>query len=79
MLLVHLSLARPVKELFAFEKVHIPAGSTRTVKVQKAVDTFGFYNNRGEYCLGDGRFKIFAGKSSADVLETEVYIKFEEA
>ena len=70
------SMARPVKQLFAFEKVTLQKGEMKTIRVSRPVNTLGFYSNRGEYCLEDGVFRIFAGKNSEDVLETEVFIKF---
>ena len=70
------SVVRPVKELKAFKKVNILPGETRQVELEIKMKDCGCYNNKGEYLLEPGDFKIMAGSSSSDIYFTkQVYVK----
>ncbi len=64
------SLSRPVKELKGFEMVSLKKGETKTVTFTLTDKELGFYNNKGEYLLESGTFKVFVGTSSDNVQET---------
>jgi len=71
------SMARPVKELKAFEKVFIPAGEKKTVSLKLEKSDLSFYNARGEFVFEPGEFQIEIGKSSNNIcFKTTEYINF---
>jgi len=71
------SMARPVKELKAFEKVFIPAGEKKTVSLKLEKSDLSFYNARGEFVFEPGDFQIEIGKSSNNIcFKTTEYINF---
>lgn len=63
------SITRPVKELKGFELVHIKIGETKTITFTLDKTTLGFYNNKGEYIIEPGDFKVYVGGSSYTSLE----------
>lgn len=69
------SLSRPVKELKGFELVALKKGETKTITFNLTDAELGFYNNNGEYVVEPGKFKIFVGTNSSEVLETELELK----
>jgi beta-glucosidase len=69
------SLSRPVKELKGFELVNLKKGETKTITFNLTDAELGFYNNNGEYLVEPGKFKIFVGTSSNEVLESEFELK----
>jgi len=69
------SLSRPVKELKGFELVSLKKGETRTITFNLTDAELGFYNNNGEYVVEPGKFKIFVGTSSNEVLESEFELR----
>ncbi|WP_299888863.1 beta-glucosidase BglX [uncultured Lacinutrix sp.] len=64
------SLARPIKELKGFNLTELKAGQTKTIEFTLNKSSLGFYDNKGEYMIEPGEFKIFIGGSSNTVLET---------
>ena len=70
------SIVRPVKELKGFEKVTLKAGESREVSLRLNKADMGFYNDRGEYLLEDGTFRIYAGGNSRDCLMQEIIVNF---
>lgn len=69
------SLSRPVKELKGFELVMLKKGETKTITFNLTDAELGFYNNNGDYLVEPGKFKIFVGTNSDEVLETEFELK----
>ena len=74
------SRVRPVKELKAFEKVHLEKGETKELKFKIPVADMAFYPSGNVAHYDDkitepGLFKVFAGGNSKDVIETEVVLK----
>lgn len=66
------SIARPVKELKGFEKIHLNAHAQTTVRFQLFARDLGFYDAKGRFKLEAGLFEIFVGGSSATQLEQTV-------
>jgi len=62
------SVARPVRELKAFEKILIEAGECRTIKMKLGAKDLGFYGPSGDFRLEPGDFDIFVGGSSQAAL-----------
>jgi beta-glucosidase len=65
------SIVRPVKELKGFELVSLKAGEQKTIKFKIDKAELGFYNNKGEFVVEPGDFKIFVGGSSETELESD--------
>jgi beta-glucosidase len=61
------SVVRPVRELKGFQRVFVPAGARRTVRVRLPVDMLNFTDERGERIVEPGEFQIMVGSSSRDV------------
>ncbi len=63
------SLARPVKELKRFQRMHLLPGETKRIEFALPASELGFYNQNLEYVVEPGTFKMWIGNSSADGLE----------
>lgn len=61
------SLARPVKELKAFELVNLKPDESKTVSFPITEKELGFYNNQGDFVVESGTFKLMVGGNSQDV------------
>jgi beta-glucosidase len=62
------SLPRPIKELKAFEKVHLIKGEERLIKMNLKRDAFAFFNPESdEWEVEPGEFEILVGHSSEDI------------
>lgn len=61
------SVVRPVRELKGFQRVFVPAGARRTVRVSLPVDMLNFTDGRGERIVEPGEFQIMVGSSSRDI------------
>lgn len=61
------SMARPIKELKAFEKVAIKKGETKTVSFSLTKEDLSYYNRHCEKIFEPGEFKIEIGSSSRDI------------
>jgi beta-glucosidase len=62
------SVTRPVKELKAFERVHLKPGEKKTVAFEIQADQLAFYNRKMERKVELGIFKVMVGRSSEDIL-----------
>jgi beta-glucosidase len=65
------SLARPVRELKGFRRVHVQPGTTKVVRFALSTDDLSFFNNLEKRILEPGRFELFVGGSSAAPLVAE--------
>jgi len=61
---VYASLARPVKELKGFEKIRLEPGASRTLTFSLPGKELGYYNNKYEWVVEPGDFKVMVGGSS---------------
>ena len=66
------SVLRPIKELKAFKKVLLKAGETKTVELNVKLKDCGYYNNKGNYLLEPGTFKVMVGDASDDIKYEDV-------
>ncbi|MEM8944951.1 MAG: beta-glucosidase BglX [Planctomycetota bacterium] len=66
------SVVRPVKELKAFRQVPLEPGESKVVSFKIPYESLGFYNEREEYLVESGRFKVAVGGSS----DTSLSAKF---
>ena len=51
----------PLKTLFGFERVHVPAGGTVTVNLYPSLSNFALVNEAGEWHEGVGEWKVEFG------------------
>lgn len=69
------SVARPVRQLKAFEKIALDAGETKTVTFEITPDMLKFYDVNMDYTVEPGEFKVYVGgDSNADLTGSFVYI-----
>ena len=62
------SVTRPVKELKAFQRIHLKAGEKKTVSLKITAEQLAFYNKDMERKVEAGKFKVMAGNSSENIL-----------
>lgn len=67
---VSADIARPVKELKGFEKIRIEAGESRVVTFRLTEKDLSYWNQEGKFKTDPGKFTVFIGGNSRDVLET---------
>ena len=58
------SVARPVKELKHFERIHLEPGKSKTVNFTITPEDLKFYNYNLDYVVEPGTFKVMAGPDS---------------
>lgn len=64
----HSRVKRPIKELKAFERIHLEPGQSQTVTFVLPVDDLAFWDvTRGKFCVEAGSYDIMVGNSSADI------------
>lgn len=69
------SVARPVKELKAFQRIHLNAGESRKVTFQLTPDMLKFYNSNLDFVLEPGEFQIMVGPNSRDVQTAKLEVR----
>ena len=63
------SIVRPVKELKGFQKIALKAGESKEVSFTITSKELSFYDGDGNTMLEPGKFTVFVGGNSKDVLE----------
>jgi beta-glucosidase len=63
------SVARPVKQLVRFKRVHLEAGKSETISWMLGAGDLAFYDLGMRRIVEPGTFTVFAGTSSEDVRE----------
>ncbi|SEP99163.1 Fibronectin type III-like domain-containing protein [Streptomyces sp. yr375] len=61
------STVRPVQQLLAFTRVHIPAGATKRVRLTAPVNALALIDPRGLLVVEPGEVDLMIGASSADI------------
>ena len=61
------SVARPVKELKGFERIHLKKGESRTVSFDITAEQLNFYNSTLNWACEPGEFEVMVGGNSRDV------------
>jgi beta-glucosidase len=69
------SIVRPVKELKAFQKIKLEAGEVRKVQFTLTGKELSFYNAEGNMVLEPGKFTVFVGGNSKDVLAADFELR----
>lgn len=61
----------PAKALKGFQRVHVPAGESRTVSIRLPYEAFSYYNvSSKEFQVEEGDFEIMIGQSSEKIVAT---------
>jgi beta-glucosidase len=60
------SVARPVKQLVRFARVHLRAGASETVNFSLGAEDLSFYDLQMRRVVEPGGFTLFAGTNSAE-------------
>jgi len=63
------SVVRPVKELKGFQQVFFKAGETKTIQFTITENDLKFLNDKLQYILEPGDFKVMIGSNSVEVKE----------
>ena len=61
------SVARPVQALKGFERIHLAAGASKTIKLTLLPEDFEMLNEKMETVIEPGEFTIMIGSSSRDI------------
>lgn len=69
------SVTRPVKELKGFERITLEAGQAQTVKFTIDKSKLAFWDINMNYTIEPGDFEIMVGKSSKDLLITNLTVE----
>ena len=69
------SIARPVKELKGFDRIHLAAGESKTVTFTIGADQLSFYNADLKKVVEPGDFDIMVGSNSRDVKKARLTVK----
>jgi beta-glucosidase len=69
------SLTRPVKELKGFQKIMLKPGESKTVTFTLTEKDLSFYRADLTFGAEPGKFQVFVGGNSRDVLQTEFELK----
>ncbi len=72
---IYATSTRPVKELRAFRKVHIPAGESVTVSFELTAEDLSYYNHSLEWVCEPGDFEIMTGPNSRDLQTVQLTVK----
>lgn len=63
---------RPVKQLAAFDKIHLEPKESRRVELVIAREAFGYYDMQMNFVVDDGEHTFYIGTSSQDCLEKTI-------
>ena len=69
------SIKRPIRELCGFERIFLSAGEKRRVEFELSDEALGYYNEDLQFVVEPGRFRIAAGGSSVDLIETDFILE----
>lgn len=64
------SVPRPLKELKAFKRVHLPPGEARAVEFDLPIDLLAFYDEAMQLVVEPGTITVMVGSSSLDIRQS---------
>ncbi|MBP5419517.1 MAG: glycoside hydrolase family 3 C-terminal domain-containing protein [Bacteroidales bacterium] len=65
---VNAKVARPIKELKSFQKVHLQPGETQLVKFTLSEEALQYYDETAHaWTANDGKFRVMIGASASDI------------
>ena len=65
------SITRPVREFCGFQQIELASGEEREIEFILTAKDLGFFNNKKEFIIEPGMFKLFVGNSSDNLKYTE--------
>ena len=65
------SVTRPVKELKGFQKILLKKGETKNIAFEISVEDLKFYNSDLNFVAEPGKFQVFVGTNSDEVINKE--------
>jgi beta-glucosidase len=69
------SLARPVRELKGFQKIHLKAGETQHVSFDISAEDIGFWSLDNKYVTESGEFHVWISKDSQSGEHVSFYLE----
>ncbi len=69
------SFTRPVKQLKGFKRIHLKAGEAQTVEFDLTPESLSIIDADWKPVVEAGKFKVFVGTNSVDVLEAEFNVE----
>lgn len=69
------SLARPVRELKGFQKIHLKAGEKQNVSFTISADDIGFWTLDNKYVTESGEFQVWVSKDSQSGKSVSFYLE----
>ena len=72
---VSASIARPVKELKGFKRIHLKPGESQSVTFEITDDLLSFYNLQLEHVVEPGAFNVMIGPNSQELLSKQFELK----
>jgi beta-glucosidase len=69
------SVIRPVKELKGYQKVAVAAGSSKEVSFTLSADELSYRDAEGKSILESGKFSVYVGGNSRDVMQADFEVK----
>lgn len=64
---------QPLRQLRGFQRIHLQAGGTATVRFDLEVDDLAHWDvTRGRFVVESGRYEVMVGRSSADVRQATI-------
>lgn len=69
------SVIRPVKELKGYQKVALAAGSSKEVSFTLSADELSYRDAEGKSILESGKFSVYVGGNSRDVMQADFEVK----
>lgn len=70
------SVARPLKELVAFDRITLNPGESRTVELEVPYRSFHMWDQDMNFRVEEGWFEIWLGKNAEEVIERRrIYVK----
>lgn len=72
---LYASVVRPVKELKAFKKEYFKPHEIKKIEFEINSEMLKFWNEKLEYILEKGEFKVYVGSDSQNVLEEKFELK----
>ena len=70
------SIARPVKELKGFQRIHLKSGEAKTVTFDITRKQLEFYNSELKQVVEPGEFTIMVGSNSRDVKTAKLTVEY---
>jgi beta-glucosidase len=72
---LYASVCQPILELKGFKKIFLKSGETETVKFRLSPNDLKYYDVNMKWTVEPGKFNVFVGGNSRDLLKTDFVLK----